>query len=261
MSIVVVGSVALDTIHTPSSTHEELAGGSACYFSLAARHFRPVGVVAVVGEDFPQRHLDLLARRDIDLTGLAREPGRTFRWEGVYAEDPNQRRTLRTELGVFERFHPTLPEAYIGAEALFLANIEPNLQLEVLDAAGEIPLVAVDTMNFWIEGNRPAVDRVIARAQVLLINDEEAHLLTGTANPAVAAEQIRERGPEVVVIKKGAHGVAARGPWGWLVLPALPVTEVLDPTGAGDSFAGGSVSTSRSRGHRPCFWAFTIIFF
>ncbi len=241
MDIVVVGSVALDTIRTPTEKHHDLLGGSASYFSLTAIHLAPVGVVAVVGEDFPTQHADLLASRSVDLQGLQRRAGRTFRWEGEYGADPNRRRTLLTELGVFEDFHPRLPETYAAARALFLANIDPVLQLEVLDGAGEVPLVAVDTMNYWIEGNRPAVDRVIKRADVLLVNDEEAHMLTGEGDVIAAAGRIRAMGPEVVVVKKGAHGAAALGPWGWLLFPAYPVSGVKDPTGAGDSFAGGLI--------------------
>lgn len=241
MSIVVVGSVALDTIHTPTETHADLLGGSAFYFSLAARHFSPVGVVAVIGDDFPAEHVELLTARGIDLSGFERTAGRTFRWEGRYAADPNKRETLRTELGVFETFHPVLPATYVGAEALFLANIDPRLQLEVLEGAGEIPLVAVDTMNFWISGQSATVREVIARAHVLLVNDEEAEMLTQRSNPAEAAEEILKMGPEVVIVKKGAHGAAARGPWGWRLFPSFPVTRVQDPTGAGDSFAGGLI--------------------
>jgi sugar/nucleoside kinase (ribokinase family) len=239
MSIVVVGSVALDTIHTPSASHADLVGGSAFYFALAAAHFNQVQVVAVIGDDFPAAELALLERRGIDLAGLTRTQGATFRWEGVYEQDPNVRRTLSTRLGVFEQFHPRLPEAWRGAQALFLANIDPRLQLEVLAEAGEVDLVAVDTMNYWIARDPEALGRVIARAHVLLINDEEARLLTGETHLPRAAQAVRERGPQVVVIKKGAHGAAALGPWGWLLFPALPVAEVLDPTGAGDAFAGG----------------------
>jgi sugar/nucleoside kinase (ribokinase family) len=241
MDIVAVGSVALDTIHTPVSSHQELLGGSASYFSLAARHFASVGVVAVVGEDFPAEHIDLLRGRGVDLGGFEKRAGTTFRWEGRYALDPNQRETILTELGVFSDFHPVLPETYLGSSALFLANIDPKLQLEVLDNAGKLELIAVDTMNFWIEGQLDVVKQVIAGADLLIINDEEAHLLTGLTNPIEAARQIRGMGPEVVVIKKGAHGATALGPWGWLLFPAFPVESVQDPTGAGDSFAGGLI--------------------
>ncbi len=250
MSVVVVGSVALDTIHTPSSSHEDLVGGSAFYFSLAAAHFTTVRVVAVVGEDFPAQELAALERRGVDLGGLRRAGGPTFRWEGRYEEDPNVRRTLGTRLGVFEHFHPDLPATWRSGPALFLANIDPRLQLEVLTVAGDVGLVAVDTMNYWIARDPDTVGSVIARAHVLLINDEEARLLTGQTDVPRAAELIRGRGPEVVVIKKGAHGAAALGPWGWLLFPALPVRVVQDPTGAGDAFAGGLVGYLAGRDWR-----------
>jgi sugar/nucleoside kinase (ribokinase family) len=223
MSVVVVGSVALDTIHTPSSSHENLVGGSAFYFSLAAAHVTRVRVVAVVGDDFPAAELALLERRGVDLAGVARAKGPTFRWEGRYEEDPNIRRTLDTRLGVFEDFHPHLPADWRDGQALFLANIDPDLQREVLAEVGEVDLVAVDTMNYWITRDPAAVERVIASAHLLLINDEEAWLLTGDAHVPRAAAKIRDRGPEGVVIKKGAHGAAA--------LAALP--RATAPAGGG----------------------------
>ncbi len=239
MRIVAVGSVAFDTIHTPVTSHERLLGGSASYFSLAAIHLSPVGIVAVVGADFTTEQRDLLSLRGVDLAGLETAAGPTFHWEGAYAEDPNVRTTLRTELGVFEAFHPALPPSYSDADVLFLANIDPILQLEVLDRVRRAPVVAVDTMNFWIEGNLEAVHRVVARADILFLNDEEARMLTGHPNLVRAAGEIRMMGPEVVVIKTGVHGAAALGPWGWILFPAYPVANVVDPTGAGDSFAGG----------------------
>ncbi|MBD3236912.1 MAG: sugar kinase [Candidatus Eisenbacteria bacterium] len=250
MEIVVVGSVALDSIHTPHASRERLLGGSASYFSLAARHLGSVGVVACVGDDFPSEHSTLLEARGIDLLGLARCTGATFCWEGEYSADLMQRRSLRTELGVFESFEPQIPSTYRHAQALFLANIDPELQLHVLEQLPGMPLVAVDTMNFWIEGCRALVEQVIARTHVLLVNDEEAELLTGISEVSRAAPQIRHMGPEVVVIKKGTHGAAALGPWGWLLFPALPLAEVEDTTGAGDSFAGGLVGYLASRSWR-----------
>ncbi len=241
MDIVAVGSVALDTIHTPTSSHKELLGGSASYFSLAARHFAEIGVVAVVGDDFPEEHISLLEGRGVDLSGFVKAAGATFRWEGRYASDPNQRTTLLTELGVFQDFHPVLPQKYLSSKALFLANIDPGLQLEVIANAGETPLVAVDTMNFWIESQIDVVRQVITKADLLIINDEETALLTGLTNPVQAAEKILTMGPEVIVVKKGAHGACTLGPWGWTLFPAYPVSSVQDPTGAGDSFAGGLI--------------------
>lgn len=255
MEIVVVGSVALDTIHTPLATRSDLLGGSAAYFSLAAVHLSPVGLVAVVGDDFPQSQVELLERRGIDLTGLERRRGATFCWEGEYQADMKSRRSIRTELGVFSDFRPALPPAYRGARALFLANIDPDLQLLVLEQVEKIPLVAVDTMNFWIEGKPDAVREVIGRADVLLVNDEEAELLTGLSNPVKAAAAIRKLGPEIVVVKQGPHGAAALGSWGWLLFPAVPVPEAKDPTGAGDAFAGGLIGylAGKDWRDRDCF--------
>ena len=255
MRILVVGSVALDTIETPDGVHSDLLGGSASYFSLAATHFSTIGLVAVVGDDFPPTHLELLAARGIGLEGLERRPGRSFRWTGVYGADLQDRRTLRTELGVFEDFHPVLPAGTGELEALFLANIDPDLQKDVLQRVGPVPLVAVDTMNFWIEGKPLALADVIRSANLLLINDEEALLLTGLKDLVQAAKRIRESGPEAVVIKKGLHGVLALGPWGWLALPALPLSAARDTTGAGDSFAGGLIGylAGRNWRDRACF--------
>lgn len=247
MEIVVVGSVALDTIRTPRTVRAGLLGGSAAHFSLAAVHFAPVGVVAVVGDDFPDAHAAVLRSRGIDLTGLERRSGATFSWEGEYLADMKVRRSLRTEVGVFSEFRPMLPASYRNPRALFLANIDPDLQQDVLAQLPDAPLVAVDTMNFWIESKPESVRRVISRANILLVNDEEAELLTGSADMAVAAQKIRALGPDVVVVKKGPHGAAALGDWGWLLFPAVPVTAVNDPTGAGDAFAGGLVGYLATR--------------
>ena len=241
MRVVAVGSVALDTIHARGAAHADLLGGSASYFGLASIHFGPVGLVAVVGEDFPAAELTRLRDRGIDLQGLEQQAGRTFRWEGAYAADLKERRTLRTEEGVFAGFRPRLPEVYRRASALFLANIDPDLQLEVLSQAGSVPLIALDTMNYWITSKPSVLRSVIGKVHLLLINDEEAALLTGFTPLVDAIEALRGMGPPVIVVKKGPHGVLARGPWGWLALPALPVSGVTDPTGAGDSFAGGLV--------------------
>jgi sugar/nucleoside kinase (ribokinase family) len=250
MRILVVGSVALDTIHTPDGEAIELLGGSASYFSLAAAQFAEVAIVAVVGEDFPGAHRELLASRGIDLRGLEQRPGQTFRWEGRYGRCMKERETLRTDLGVFEGFQPILPPAAEAPDALFLANIDPDLQRDVLGRVGEVALTAVDTMNFWISRKRASLDAVVARADLLLLNDEELLELTDVASLPAAAQALRERGPEVVVIKKGPHGAAALGPWGWLALPAVPVVQVADPTGAGDTFAGGLIGYLAGRDWR-----------
>jgi sugar/nucleoside kinase (ribokinase family) len=250
MQIVVVGSVALDTIHVPGRVGRDLLGGSAAYFALAATSLARVGIVAVVGDDFPPEYLELLRLLRVDLSGLEQRPGATFRWEGVYGADLKGRRSLRTELGVFADFHPRLPPEYRDASVLFLANIHPELQEEVLASAGHVNLVAVDTMDFWIRGSRAALRRVIGRADLLLINDEEAELLTGQSSLPEAAAEIRAMGPQIVVVKRGPHGTVALGPWGWLGVPAVPVKDVRDPTGAGDSFAGGMLGYLAGRDWR-----------
>jgi sugar/nucleoside kinase (ribokinase family) len=239
MRLVAVGSFALDTIRVRGTLHRDLLGGSGSYFALAAAPFGGAGLVGVVGDDFPEADLERLRARGADLRGLERRPGRTFRWEAEYAPDLKERRTLGTEEGVCAGFHPHLPPDYATADALFLANIDPLLQLEVLAQTHGVGLVAVDTMNYWINGKPEALRQVIGRAHLLLVNDEEAALLTGRATQTEAIEALGALGPAVVVMKKGPHGVLARGPWGWLAQPALPLTDVVDPTGAGDSFAGG----------------------
>lgn len=246
--ILVVGSVALDTIHTPSGSRRDALGGSASYFSLAAGLYGPVRVVAVVGEDFPPVHRELLARREVDLGGLTTAPGATFQWEGIYGADMNDRRTVRTDLNVFESFHPILPDGYRESGVVFLANIDPVLQEEVLDQLRDPWLVALDTMNYWIEHRRAELLRVLRRAHLLLLNDAEARQLTGSENILKAAEGIRMMGPSVVVVKRGEYGAIARTERGWCWIPAYPVDAVKDPTGAGDSFAGGMIGRMSQAG-------------
>ncbi len=237
--VLVVGSVALDTVRTPGGEWAEALGGSASYFSLAAASYAPVRIVAVVGSDFSDRHLETFRRRGCDLAGLQVQSGKTFRWEGVYSEDMNQRVTLRTDLNVFQDFHPKLPAAYLDSPCVFLANIDPELQAEVLDQLEAPPLVVLDTMNYWIASRRERLLSVLRRVHVFLVNDEEARLLTGVESLQKAAEGIRMMGPNVVVIKRGEHGALARTEQGWFVVPAVPLESPQDPTGAGDSFAGG----------------------
>lgn len=239
LPILVVGSVALDTVTTPAGERRDLLGGAASFFALAASRYCPVRLVGVIGTDFPEEHRELFRRQGIDLEGLRAEPGRTFRWEGVYSADMNDRETRRTELNVFERFHPALPEAYRTTRWVFLANIEPRLQLEVLDQMDAPERVALDTMNFWIESSRDDLLRVLGRVDLLLINDAEARQLTGEFHLLRAARAIQELGPRVVVIKRGEHGTLSRIEDGWFALPAFPVETLKDPTGAGDAFAGG----------------------
>jgi sugar/nucleoside kinase (ribokinase family) len=241
MQILVVGSVALDTIRTPFGEAEEVLGGSATYFSLAASLFGRVGVVAVVGEDFPRRYIDLLSSRGVDLEGLQVVPGRTFRWKGYYDYDLNTAHTLETQLNVFQDFDPVLPGEYRDAEYVFLANIDPVLQRRVLEQVRGPRVVVCDTMNFWIENRREELLETISRVDILVLNDAEARQLAGHPNLVVAGRKLLELGPSRVVIKKGEHGVIMLSDGTFFSLPAYPCEEVFDPTGAGDSFGGGFV--------------------
>lgn len=240
MDVTVVGSIALDTVETPWGRNDEGLGGAATYFALAAANYAPVRLVAVVGEDFPEQHIDLFRNKGIDLEGLERASGKTFRWTGRYHEDINFRDTLDTQLNVFEHFHPKLPEAARKAKYLFLGNIHPSLQLEVLDQS-QAEFVALDTMNLWIDITPNELREVLKRVDALIINDSEVQLLTGARNIVLGAEMIRAMGPRMVVIKKGEHGCVAFGPDEVFCAPAFPLRDVLDPTGAGDTFAGGFI--------------------
>jgi len=239
VDVLVVGSVALDSVRTPAGERRDALGGSAAYFSMAAANYTAVRVVAVVGTDFPDAYSNLLRQRGVDLSGLKIEQGQTFRWEGVYSEDMNDRTTIRTDLNVFLDFHPELPSSYLDSPCIFLANIDPSLQLEVLDQLDAPPMVVLDTMNYWITHKREQLLSVLRRVHVCLLNDAEARQLTGAENVLKAAEGIRMMGPNVVIIKRGEHGVLARSEHGWFALPAFPLEAAQDPTGAGDVFAGG----------------------
>ncbi|MAE69333.1 MAG: sugar kinase [Gemmatimonadetes bacterium] len=239
MNLLVVGSVALDSVRTPRAEVIDELGGSATYASLAASSLADTGIVAVVGSDFPGSSRDLLYNAAVDLEGLESVEGETFRWSGVYGEDPNDRSTLDTQLNVFADFEPKLPARCRDAPYLFLGNIHPALQTRVLDQVNAPKLVACDTMNFWIEGEREALDRVLPRIDLLLVNDEEVKLLSGETNLLIGARAILEVGPKAVVVKKGEHGAMLVTSEGLFVAPALPLASVIDPTGAGDSFAGG----------------------
>ncbi|NOZ57728.1 MAG: sugar kinase [Calditrichaeota bacterium] len=239
MSLVVVGSVALDTVTTPAGKVEDALGGSALYFAAAASLLGPVSVVAVVGEDFPEEEIEFLKERGVDFRGLEKRPGKTFRWGGVYSEDLNQRETLFTHLNVFEDFSPSLPDAYRDAPFLFLANIHPRLQSQVLDQMRRLRFVAMDTMNFWIEGTPDELAAVLKRVQMLVINDSEARQLSGESQLLKAVRATREKGPQTVVVKKGEHGALLAHGDSLFWAPAYPVENVVDPTGAGDTFAGG----------------------
>ena len=241
MSILVVGSVAFDTVQTPAGRAEEVLGGSASYFSVAASFFAPVHLVAVVGSDFTPDHASIFQERGVDTRGLARAPGKTFRWSGVYGEDINQRTTLATELNVFQEFRPDLPEWLKKIDFVFLANIDPDLQRSVLRQMKRPRLVACDTMNFWITGKSEAVRETLREVDVLLINDEEARQLSGERNTVRAARKILGWGPSSLVVKRGEYGAALYSNRSHFAVPAYPLTDPVDPTGAGDSFAGGFV--------------------
>jgi sugar/nucleoside kinase (ribokinase family) len=239
MSILVVGSVAYDTVETPFGKAERVLGGSASFFSVAASFFAPVRLVAVVGDDFGEEQLAAFRDRPIDLEGLERTEGKTFHWGGQYSLDLNSRDTLFTDLNVFEFFKPKIPPAYRASEAVFLGNIDPVLQRQVLEQVEKPKLVACDTMNFWIDGKPEELRETLRGVQVLLINDAEARDLSGEWNLVKAARAIREMGPRTLVVKKGEHGVLMFTEQGSFAAPAYPLEEVFDPTGAGDTFAGG----------------------
>jgi sugar/nucleoside kinase (ribokinase family) len=239
MSILVVGSVALDSIRTPFGEVDEILGGSATYFSVAASFFNDVRLVAVVGEDFPAQHVDFLASRKVDLRGLKRVPGKTFRWKGHYDYDLNEAHTLETQLNVFKDFDPDIPEEYRDSEFVFLANIDPGLQLHVLEQVRSPRLVICDTMNLWIETRLPQLLETISRVDYLLLNDSEARQLAEEPNLIGAGRKLLGMGPQRVIIKKGEHGVIMLGKDVFFSLPAYPLETVFDPTGAGDTFGGG----------------------
>lgn len=239
MSIVVVGSVFFDTVETPFGKVEDVMGGAATYFSVAASFFTPVKMVATAGEDFPRNEIEFLQSRGVDLSGLKLQPGRTGRWAGRYHEDMNIRDTLDLQLNVFADFQPVLPTGYRDSRFVFLANIDPQLQQSVLDQLSAPGLVGCDTMNHWITSARPEVERLLARVDILTINDEEARLLSGERNIVKAARRILEMGPKSVLIKRGEYGVIRFAPDSVFAVPAFPLEEVFDPTGAGDTFAGG----------------------
>lgn len=255
--ILAVGSVALDTIETPFGRADRVVGGSATYFSAAASTFSPVRLVGVVGEDFPLRELDFLAARGVDLAGLeVVKGGKTFSWHGRYHFDLNTRESLATHLNVFADFDPKLPPAWRASPYLFLGNIHPALQLKVLEQTQRPKLVLADTMDFWITGQRDTLLAVLKRVDGLVINDSEARQLAGVPNLVRAAARIREMGPRFLIIKKGEHGALLFHEDGVFSAPAFPLEEVFDPTGAGDTFAGGLLGyyareVEAAGGHAP----------
>ncbi|KAF0221521.1 MAG: carbohydrate [Geobacteraceae bacterium] len=239
MSILVVGSVAFDSVETPFGKGENVLGGSATYFSTSASFFTDVNLVAVVGEDFPQEHFDFLKSRNINVDGLSRSPGKTFHWKGKYGYDLNEAQTLATHLNVFEHFKPVIPAAYKDAEYLFLANIDPELQMEVLNQVRKPRVIACDTMNFWIASKPDALKKVIERVDILVINEGEARQFSQEANLVKAARTILDLGLKTLIIKRGEYGVLMFNGASVFAAPAYPLEEVFDPTGAGDTFAGG----------------------
>jgi sugar/nucleoside kinase (ribokinase family) len=248
MSILCVGSVALDSVETPFGKAERVVGGSAVYFTAAASQFTSVGVVGVVGDDYPLAELDFLRGRGADLSGIEQRAGESFFWAGRYHFDLNTRDTLETKLGVFADFQPKIPDSFRDARYVFLGNIDPVLQHEVLDQVASPEVVACDTMNFWIDGSRDALVDLLPRVRVLIVNDEEVRQLADEANLLKAARWVQDRGPEIVVVKKGEHGAMLFADDWLFFVPGFPLEEVYDPTGAGDAFAGGFIGYLASRG-------------
>lgn len=239
MGILVVGSVAFDSVETPFGKVENVLGGSATYFSTSASYFTDVSLVAVVGDDFPQEHTDFLESRNIDLRGLSRNPGKTFRWKGQYGYDLNEAYTLETRLNVFESFRPVIPPEYAGAEYLFLANIDPDLQMEVMRQVKNPLVIASDTMNFWISSKPESLKKVVGMVDILIINDAEARQLSGDPNLVKSARKILDLGVKTLIVKRGEYGVLMFSNSSIFAAPAYPLEKVFDPTGAGDTFAGG----------------------
>ena len=239
MSVLIVGSTALDSIKTPNAENPRLLGGSASHAAVAASFFSPVKLIGVVGKDFPKKYLQLYRHHNINLEGLQILPGKTFHWSGEYELNMNNRRTLLTELGVFETFNPTLPKAHQTAPFVLLANIAPALQHHVLDQMRRPKFVVADTMDLWLNIALPDLLKLIPRLDGFVLNDSEAHQLTKEDNVFSALKKIHKLGPKYVIIKKGSHGSILSSPKGIFICPAYPLSTVVDPTGAGDSFVGG----------------------
>jgi sugar/nucleoside kinase (ribokinase family) len=249
MSLLVVGSVALDSVQTPTDSRDNVLGGSAVFFSYAASYFTSVNLVSVVGDDWPGEHTALLRRRGIDTSGLKVVPGaKTFRWRGKYMTNMNDRETLEVHLNVFGEFDPVLPDVYRHAKLVFLANGSPVVQAKVLDQVPAASLVVCDTMDLWIRSQHDELLALLRRMDGIVLNDSEAKLLTGDENLVRAGHMVRELGPKFVVIKKGEHGAMFFSRHETYVLPAFPTEQVIDPTGAGDSFAGGMMGYLAEQG-------------
>lgn len=248
VGLITVGSLGLDTLETPFERVERVLGGSAPYFALAARLYTDVGIVAVIGDDYPEQHIEMLQKKGINIDGLQRSPGESFFWEGKYHYDMNTRDTITTKLGVFADFQPVLPESYRKAPYVFLANILPTLQMAVQKQAEDPKLMVLDSMNLWIETQKPQLTEAMSRSHAITINDQEAREFAQTPNLLAAARHIMKLGPQAVIVKKGEHGVILVSEHGVFGAPALLLEDVKDPTGAGDSFAGGFMGYLASTG-------------
>ncbi len=260
--VLVVGSVAFDDLEMPSGTFKDVLGGAATYSACAASLLAPVRLVGVVGDDFPERHVTMLTSRGVDVGGLERAKGKTFRWHGRYSQDLSSRESLDTQLNVFADFRPKIPASYKTSEILLLGNIHPALQLEVLEQMERPKLVVADTMNFWITGEPALVGKMLSKVDLLVVNDEEARQLSGEHNLLRAAREIHKRGPKRLIIKRGEHGALLFEEGSVFFVPAYPLENVIDPTGAGDTFAGGLVGyvartgdTSHNSLRRAMFYA------
>lgn len=246
--VLVVGSIGYDTIATLKGRVENVIGGSANYFSLAASLYAPVNIVGVVGRDYKQKDLDVLSRREVDIRGLQIEDGKTFRWSGSYEENLNEAVTLKTELNVLRNFNPVLPDAYKKSQIVFLANIDPVLQMRVLDQIESPQFVGLDTMNYWIDSKLSDIQAVLKRVDVFLLNEGEALKFTNETNIVLATQKLSSMGPKSVVVKRGEYGFFMYCDGKFFILPAYPIADVIDPTGAGDSFAGGFFGYLAKRG-------------
>lgn len=239
MSIVVLGTVALDSVKTPAGKRDYILGGSAAHFSMAARFFTNVNLVAIVGQDFPRKHINFLNKNGVILTSLKKSTGKTFRWEGEYKGDLNTALTINTELGVLSAFRPSITEEQKKIKYIFLANVDPDIQSHLLDNMRSTKLVGLDSMNYWINHKRESLLKLLKRVDIYVANDQEARDLSGETNLIRAAKKLYSFGPKMIVIKKGEHGLLFYCKKFLFILPAYPVEKIIDPTGAGDTFAGG----------------------
>ncbi len=247
-SILIVGSVAFDSVKTPFGEEDDIFGGTATYSSVSASFFSPVRLVAVVGDDFGEKEMDVFRKHKVDTEGLTRMPGKTFRWKGEYGYDLNEARTLDTQLNVFEKFDPVIPEQYRSSEYVFLGNIDPDLQLSVLQQIKRPRIVACDSMNYWIKGKPEAVKRTFSHVDIVVINEAETRMLANESNLVRAANKILAMGPKTLIVKRGEYGVLMFNGTSVFAAPAFPLEDVFDPTGAGDSFAGGFMGALAQEG-------------